>query len=46
MRNLLVSYYFKYLPAEVLVLWPERIFEHAGWFQERYEQSSGIVTDI
>jgi hypothetical protein len=46
MKNTLLSYFFKYIPGEIKILWPERIFEHAGWFQERYYQTSVLLWDI
>jgi hypothetical protein len=46
MRNTKLRYIFKYIPGEVMVSWPKRIFEHARWVQEIYYQSSGMVMGI
>jgi hypothetical protein len=42
MRNTLLSYIFKYTPGGVKIFCPERIFDHAVWFQEIYYQTTGI----
>jgi hypothetical protein len=46
MRNTLLSYIFKYIPGGVMILCPERIFDHAGWFQDIYYQTTGMVMGI